>query len=119
MDDKKSRRMISIGIPSLILIFMVMCLSSLGLLTLKTTQSHWKLVQKNARAVQEYYEADSKGEMYLRQASEADRTLPDEIDIPVRANQVLRIRLEREDPRSLDYRIAAWQMINLDETEMN
>lgn len=51
---------ISIGTASLILIFIVLCLVTFGVLSLSSAGSEWRLSEKNLVAVKGYYEADCK-----------------------------------------------------------
>lgn len=60
----------AIGSPSLILIFIVLCLVTFGMLSLSTAKSEWDLAKRNASAVTEYYRADSEGEKFYRMVSE-------------------------------------------------
>ena len=60
-----------IGSPSLILIFIVMCLVTFGMLSLSTAKSEWDLAERNAASVTEYYRADREGEEFYRLVSEA------------------------------------------------
>lgn len=60
------RRKMNIGATSLILIFIVLCLSTFGLLSLSSARGDWSLAEKNAGAVRTYYEADAKGEQFVR-----------------------------------------------------
>lgn len=60
----------TIGSPSLILIFILMCLVTFGMLSLSTAKSEWNLAERNAKAVTEYYRADSLGEGFYRMAEE-------------------------------------------------
>lgn len=66
------RRTMNIGTTSLILIFIVLCLATFGLLSLSTARGEWNLAEKNAGAVRTYYEADAKGERFVAMA---DRVL--------------------------------------------
>ncbi|MEY8356330.1 short-chain dehydrogenase [Lachnospiraceae bacterium 54-53] len=61
-----------IGSSSLILIFIVMCLVTFGMLSLSTAKSEWNLAVRNAEAVTEYYRADSAGVDFLRLVSEKE-----------------------------------------------
>ena len=60
-----------IGSPSLILIFIVMCLVTFGMLSLSTAKSELDLAERNAASVTEYYRADREGEEFCRLVSEA------------------------------------------------
>lgn len=68
------RRRVSIGTTSLILVFIVLCLSTFGLLSLSSAKGDWNLADKNAGAVRAYYEADAKGEQFVAMV---DRILQD------------------------------------------
>ncbi len=59
-----------IGSPSLILLFIVMCLVTFGMLSLSTAKGEKNLAERNALAVKEYYRADSEGETFYRMVSE-------------------------------------------------
>ena len=56
MAEQTSRNKVNIGLSSLILIFIVLCLSTFGLL---------ELAERGAQAAKEFYEADSKGQQWL------------------------------------------------------
>lgn len=61
----------NIGSSSLILIFIVMCLVTFGMLSLTSAKSDLSLAKRNADAVTEYYRADSEGESFYRMAETA------------------------------------------------
>ena len=76
MADREIKNKANIGSASLILIFIVLCLATFGLLSLTSANNDWKLADKNAKAVQTYYRADSQGEEFLRMVDETlDRVL--------------------------------------------
>ena len=66
MAEKSSRNKVSIGASSLILIFIVLCMATFGLLSLSSAQGDLKLARRNADAVKVYYEADNKGQQWLK-----------------------------------------------------
>ena len=66
MDGKSSRNKVSIGASSLILIFIVLCMATFGLLSLSSAQGDLKLARRNADAVKGYYEADNEGQQWLK-----------------------------------------------------
>lgn len=66
MAGESSRNKVNIGASSLILIFIVLCMATFGLLSLSSAQGDLKLAQRNADAVRGYYEADSQGQQWLR-----------------------------------------------------
>lgn len=72
MAEQTSRNKVNIGLSSLILIFIVLCLSTFGLLSLSSARGDLELAERGAQAAQEFYEADSKGQQWL---AETDRML--------------------------------------------
>lgn len=129
----------NIGSSSLLLIFIVLCLVTFGLMSLSNARSDWDLARKNAGAVLTYYDADSQGEEFLRLAdrtvkevwsAEADsdrraKQLKERLkdfyqeesgtirtDIPMDFGQVLHIELQFDD--EADYRILNWKVYNQD-----
>lgn len=60
----------NIGSSSLILIFIVMCLVTFGMLSLTSAKSDLSLANRNADAVTEYYRADTEGEAFYRMVAE-------------------------------------------------
>lgn len=67
---QKSKNKVNIGVSSLILIFIVLCLATFGLLSLSSAQGDIKLAERNGEAVRGYYEADNKGQEWLRQVDQ-------------------------------------------------
>lgn len=76
MAGESSRNKINIGASSLILIFIVLCMATFGLLSLSSAQGDLKLAKRNGEAVQEYYEADNKGQQWLKMV---DQVLSEEM----------------------------------------
>jgi hypothetical protein len=66
--DKKLKMGVGIGGPSIIMIFVVLCFTTLGALSLMTANADWKLTNKVAASVSEYYAADNKAEELLSSA---------------------------------------------------
>ena len=60
----------NIGISSLILIFIVLCLVTFGLLSLSSARNDLILAERNGDAVKEYYRADSEGEKFIAMAED-------------------------------------------------
>ncbi len=76
MAGEASRNKVNIGASSLILIFIVLCMATFGLLSLSSAQGDLKLAGRNGEAVQAYYEADSRGQQWLK---EVDQVLTEEM----------------------------------------
>ena len=67
------RKQANIGTTSLILIFVILCLSTFGLLSLSSAKGDLSLAEKNAKAVQTYYEADAAGETFVQMVHQVFR----------------------------------------------
>ena len=76
MAGEASRNKVNIGASSLILIFIVLCMATFGLLSLSSAQGDLKLAKRNGDAVRAYYEADSSGQQWLK---EVDQVLTEEM----------------------------------------
>ena len=70
MNENKWGGRANIGTSSLILIFIVLCLTIFGLLSLSSAGSDWKLARKNAEAVRGYYKADGQAVEFLAMVEE-------------------------------------------------
>ncbi|WP_349948825.1 short-chain dehydrogenase [Lacrimispora sp. BS-2] len=136
----------NIGSPSLILIFIVMCLITFGMLSLSTAKSEWNLAKRNAFAVTEYYRADGEGEafyqMVLKKTAEireksldpqerkeflvrelSDAYEPDKgtitVNIPMERSQALSIELVLDPEGQEDIRISKWKVIQTEDYEID
>ncbi|MEY8339050.1 hypothetical protein AALB16_13705 [Lachnospiraceae bacterium 62-35] len=58
----------NIGVSSLILIFIVLCLVTFGLLSLSSARNDLVLAERNGEAVREFYRADQEGERFIAMA---------------------------------------------------
>ncbi|MBR6615354.1 MAG: hypothetical protein IKK95_05225 [Lachnospiraceae bacterium] len=56
---------ITIGIPSIVLIFMILCLAVFSLLSLSDAKSALTFAQKRADTVQMYYETDVYAQTFI------------------------------------------------------
>lgn len=136
MNEKPSGGRINIGTSSLILIFIILCLTVFGLLSLSSAGSDWRLAQKNAESVRGYYEADSQAVEFVAMVEEAlsrsSQAAGDEeyrqlvkeelgsfyqeetgvvrTDIKMLYGQMLRIELEIDRKEEAGYRILAWNV---------
>jgi len=69
---KNSLKMgISIGGPTIIMVFVVLCLTTLGTLSLVTAKADFKLTQKTVESTAAYYAADSQGQLFLAEVDSA------------------------------------------------
>lgn len=70
MAEKRGRGA-NVGSASLILIFIVLCLGTFGLLALSSAGNDLDLARRNEAAVAEYYRADGEAEVFLMKVNEA------------------------------------------------
>lgn len=128
----KSR--MNIGTTSLILIFIVLCLSTFGLLSLSNARGDLNLAEKNAEAVRTYYEADAQGELFVQMVDQALRDTAGEeaglqeklgqyyqagtvqTDIGMDFGQALHVELLLT---GTDYQIKNWNVYNRTELEID
>lgn len=64
---KQSRRMPfpGVGLSSLFMVFVILCLTAFGILSFSAAKSDWDLTQKHVQSVQAYYAADSRAQQVL------------------------------------------------------
>lgn len=135
----------NIGSASLILIFIVLCLGTFGLLSLTSAKNDLDLAERNEASVTGYYQADGEGEAFRmeaeRLAAEALREnpahpedyiqkampgdyLPEEQavsrEIPMENGQALMVKLgfqwEKEGGRT---QVRQWMVYNREEYEID
>lgn len=135
----------NIGSTSLILIFIVLCLATFGLLSLSSAKGDWNLAQKGAAAAHVYYQADREGEKFLEMADQKikeafaaaeqgdiknalEQVMGEyyrkdsgtiETDIPMEFGQVLHITLQVTEEGGNLYEISEWKVFNQDEYEID
>ena len=68
MAGQAVKHKVNIGLTSLILIFIILCLATFSLLSLSSARGDQSLAVRSAKAVAEYYRADAQGEKWLKQA---------------------------------------------------
>ncbi|MGN0372623.1 MAG: hypothetical protein ACI4F3_07400 [Enterocloster sp.] len=77
MTGESMRSRVNIGAASLILIFIVLCLSTFSLLALSSARGDLSLEMRSGEAVRAYYRADSEGQRWL---SQTDAVLREEME---------------------------------------
>lgn len=146
MARESSGGKVNIGAASLVLIFIVLCLATFGLLSLSSAKGDLSLAERQAEAVSAYYEADSKGQEWVRQvdavlqeemghsddsssASDAVKARLGEIyhqdegmvvtDIPMERGQSLRIELTLVCGEGMRYQIHSWYVYDSGQYEID
>lgn len=137
---------VNIGAASLVLIFIVLCLATFGLLSLSSAKGDLSLAERQARAVTGYYEADQKGQEWVRQVdavlqeemgrSEDSSSASDSVkarlgdmyrqdqgivatDIPMDQGQSLRIELELVCGEGVRYHVRSWYVYDSGQYEID
>lgn len=109
---------INIGAPSLVLLFLVLCLSAFGLLALSSAQSDLSMAQRGAQSVRDYYQADQKGQQWVQQMSQRMDEIHPSTDIPMERGQALHIELSLNSHEQA-YEVEAWYVYNQDSLEID
>ncbi len=146
MDNRQSGGRANIGTSSLILIFIILCLTIFGLLSLSSAGSDWNLARKNAQSIKGYYEADgqaveftamveeqlwecaqaaSSEEAYWHLVEERlgqyyhEETGTIETDLEMLYGQKLHVALELCREEEKGYRILAWNVYQSEDYEID
>ncbi len=125
---------VNIGTPTLILIFMILCLVTFGMLSLSTAKSEWNLAQRSADSVTEYYRADREGEAFYQMVLQAmdHNTLSLELGdyydaktgtistrIPMKRSQALSIKLTPMPQKAGMIAVSQWKVIQTEDYEID
>jgi hypothetical protein len=137
---------VNIGISSIILIVLVFALSAFAILSMKASNNEWKLAQRTAVSVSDYYQADtaaeevlskidvvlqrsSEDELYHKLRNMSDLTkigvnkkgIPQLVyyQVPVNKNADLKVKLTIQEQNNgrFQYQIQSWNMVNKNKTD--
>ena len=131
---KNAEFSLNIGLPTILLIFVVLCLISFGILSLVSANADWKLSQKLLSRSSSYYQACNEAELFLAEIDttlyhiyeQAEDTLAYQIAtsniptvyyFPVSDLQELEVTLSFQIPTELSptfYYIESWKLISTD-----
>lgn len=99
---------ITIGISSIVLIFMILCLAVFSLLSLSDAKSALTFAQKRAETVQIYYESDIEAQKFIRdyrsldaEQKQSETTIV--YELPMRSGQTLHLELSADGSNILSY----------------
>ncbi len=135
--DKKREFTINIGLPSIMLIFVVLCLISFGVLSLVSANADRKLSQKVLERSAAYYDACNMAEEKLCELDTALKkayqenpdqtdylsaisTLPTEFTIEISDIQYLEVTLSYLYPESAQepfYLLQSWRVVTRDDLD--
>lgn len=134
--QKNSSSFTNVGLSSLMVVFLILCLTTFALLTLSTARSDYTLSEKMANHRTDYYQACSRAETILDRLDyelEYNRNellskeifvvdnIPVSIDkelgvlsyfVPLENSQKLSVQIQLTDPSSADnfFEILSWQI---------
>jgi hypothetical protein len=113
----KFKMSIGIGGPTIVMIFVIISLTTLGTLSLVTANSDLLLTEKTAKSLTDYYAADSKAELMLAQANSLPIKSNNKLtsSIPVNERQTLFVELLLTSSlmdRNKYYQIKSWKVVN-------
>lgn len=131
---KNTEFSLNIGLPTILLIFVVLCLISFGILSLVSANADWKLSQKMLNRSTSYYQACNEAERFLADIDttlynlymqsvddtvyqEAIAELPTVYNFPLSDLQELEITLSYHTPSAeipTFYQIESWKVISID-----
>lgn len=111
---------ITIGISSIVLIFLILCLSVFCLLSISDARSARSFAERHAASVQMYYDADAVGQTFIRDYRNSlketgnaekswdmfsDTANSDTVicDIPMESGQTLHLELSSDGEQILSY----------------
>ena len=104
---------VTIGISSIVLIFLILCLSVFCLLSISDARSARSFAERHAASVQMYYEADAAGQAFIRDYRNSLKSGGDMAatpnsgtvlhDIPMDSGQTLHIELSADGEQILAY----------------
>ncbi|MBC8584725.1 hypothetical protein [Youxingia wuxianensis] len=129
--ERKRSTGISVGASSILVVFVVLCLTAFATLSLVSANSDYKLTRRTAQAVEEYYAADSRGVECVAQLEEALNSISSQEisaaavqlgwtsqgsvfqrQVPINTSKNLEIEVEYSNGR-ID--IIRWQVVNTQE----
>ncbi|MDO4176125.1 MAG: hypothetical protein Q4D99_01440 [Bacillota bacterium] len=111
----------TIGVSSLLVVFLILCLVTFACLSLSTAKSDYEFSKNNAQHKAEYYKASNEAEEYLNDLSEG-RTNDTEWTIKINDKQALEVKVETTGANSKggqSYRVTCWQVVSTVERDYN
>ncbi|MEE1037559.1 MAG: hypothetical protein U0K95_00205 [Eubacterium sp.] len=108
---KKTLFSLTVGLPTILLVFIVLCLLSFAVLSYVSAQADWKLCSKALEHSDAYYQAVNKAEETLEAISNGEKAQP-YYYFPISDLQSLYISLSLAENGT--YEIIDWKVISND-----
>ncbi|MCQ2546287.1 MAG: hypothetical protein MJ161_01910 [Clostridia bacterium] len=111
----------TIGVSSLLVVFLILCLVTFACLSLSTAKSDYEFSKNNAQHKTEYYRASNEAEKHLNDLA-AGRTTDTHWTIKINDRQALEVEAETTgagaDGRQA-YKVTRWQVVSTVERDYN
>ena len=115
MSKKNSSLGLPIGGPTLLMIFVILCINIFAVISYMSALRDYNLSEKAAEKIKQYYTADSKAEKMLSDivngSNKNDNLTYFEYSIPVNQDMVLKVAVEISKLTN-NYDIIMWKKIN-------
>ena len=98
MSGRRKTGSVFIGVSSLLVIFIVLCLTTFAALSLTSANADLKMARRAAQTVSEYYAAERRG-----------RALVASYTVPISDAQELRVEVRYPGPGGARHEILRWQ----------
>lgn len=108
---KKTLFTLNIGLPSIFLVFIVICLLSFSVLSYVSAKADWNLCEKALEHSDAYYQAANEAEKSIRDYAMGNTSQSD-FYFPISDLQTLYVSLSHTD--NDNYKITDWKIISTD-----
>lgn len=128
--SKRNRSVLSVGISSILMVFVVLCLITFAVLALSSAKADLKYSEQTAERTKQYYEAEMRAnqqlveidaqlqEQYNKDSMEVGKRIT--FSETINDTSLLEVELEVLDPKEADgqrYRIERWQSVSSENWE--
>ena len=121
MEKRQNQTYISIGISSIIFIFIILCLSVFALLSVNSARQSYDSVMRNAEAVTAYYAADSQAQRWIHGLKTGDQDDTPGLtiytnDFPISDMQTLHVEVDKATFEILAYQVTNNEVLEIDDS---
>ena len=115
--NKSQTPVTTIGVPSLLVVFIILCLVTFACLSLSTAKSNYSYSEANAAHKTEYYNACNKAEEFVHDINTGKQAPVTKWSVAINNKQALKVRIGPSNNAdtaegSNSYEITAWQVVS-------
>lgn len=115
--NKSQTPVTTIGVPSLLVVFLILCLVTFACLSLSTAKSDYTYSEENAAHKTAYYEACNKAEEFVHDINTGKKAPVTKWSVAINNKQALKVRIGPSDgigsaEGGSTYTITAWQVVS-------